>query len=161
MRRGSVLVVSLVALIAFSSCGGGGDGSAADSPSASVTTSTTAPLDRSPFCVAIRALDALGTETSSGAGTSTDVLDANARLARLIEQVAASAPNGAPADLRSLITDYRTLTRAIAEARGDTTAAFASLEASSNDVVTRLRDPSAHRESFAYFAAHCGTTPPS
>lgn len=160
--RGLVPLLTFVSVAAVAGCGGGGGGStASDSSAGSVTTSSTAPLDRSPFCVAIRALEAFGTEASSGSGTPADVLAANARLARLIEQVAAGVPEGAPADVQSLIADYRALTQAISAAGGDTAAAFAALDASSTEVVARLSDASAHRESFAYFASHCGTAPPT
>lgn len=162
MRRGLILLLTLVSVTSGAGCGGGGDDSAASDPSAvSATTSSTAPLDRSPFCVAIRALEAFGTETSTGSRTPADVLDANARLARLVEQVAAGVPAGAPADVQSLVADYRALTQAISVANGDTSAAFAALEASSKEVVARLGDADAHRESFAYFSSHCGTAPPT
>ncbi len=162
MRRGFVLLLSFISLVFVVACGGGGDLSAAPgSSSAPVATSSTAPLDRSPFCIAIRALEVFGTEMPSGAGSTTDVLDANARLARLIEQVAAGVPKGAPADVQLLIADYRALTRSIADAHGDTAAAFAAIEASSPEVAARLGESGAHRDSFVYFASHCGTAPPS
>jgi hypothetical protein len=163
LRRRSALVVAALSLATLGGCGGGG-GASGDGQAATGgqrVTTTTAPRDKSPFCVAIRKLEALGSDQAPAAGTPAEVLAQNAKLAALIDQAAASTPSDAPADVQALIADYRVLSKAIDAAGGDTAAAFSALGTSDPALTARLGQADAHRASFVFFAERCGTAPPT
>lgn len=160
MRFWSAWVVAALSLATLAGCGSGGGASKADKAASGREVTTTAPLDKSPFCVAIRKLEALGSDKAAAAGTPAEVLAQNSKLAALIEQVATSAPSDAPADVQALIADYRVLSDAVSAAGGDTAAAFSTLGTSEPELTARLGQADAHRASFAFFADRCGTAPP-
>lgn len=156
-------MLALLGAATVAACGGGsddakqGDGSASEDEAALATEE---PLDQSPFCVAIRALEALGARPAEGDGTPDEVLMQNSQVAGLISEAQASAPADAPADVQSLVSDYEALSDAIEAAAGDKDAAIASLSANEPEVIARFGQADAHRESFAFFAERCGTAPP-
>lgn len=162
MRR--ALLVSVLAIAAAGAgCSGGDDGSGAASNDGTggEGTDTTAVVEGSPFCVAIRSLEALGTEPSSGAGTPEEVLAENAQITTLVEEATANAPEDAPADVQALFDDYQLLSAAIEAAGGDTDAAFTALSAEQPALLERLSQADAHLEAFTFFADRCGTAAPS
>lgn len=168
MRRWSTCLLDLIALLGvftLAACGGGGDApSKADAPTdgrEGATGVTAAPLDQTSFCVAIRALEALGSADATAAGTPAEVLAQNSRLAELIDEAAANAPADAPADVQHLVDDYVVLSDAIAAAGGDSEAAMATLRTEEPELVARFSRADAHKEAFTFFAERCGTAPPS
>ncbi len=162
MARWGAHGAALVLAIATTACGSGGGAAAPttsrpDGATADVTTTT---LDGSRFCVAIRALEVLGTAPATSGGTPAQVLDQNSQLAGLITEATQDLPADAPDDVTSLLDDYRALSEAVATAAGDRDAALAGLAADDPGLIERLSDANRHRASFAYFAARCGTAPP-
>ena len=125
----------------------------------STTTSSTEPatpttLDQSPFCVAIRGLDDLGTEVDDP--TPEQVLSDAEAFLDLLAEAQVNAPEDAPPALEALIDDWRAITEAIGRAAGDVDAAYAALAQEQPDLYARLGDPDAHREAFEFFATRCG-----
>jgi hypothetical protein len=166
MRRPILAALLALAVAAAAGCSGGDDDAATaatdgvgdvDSEGAETTA---AAVDGSPFCVAIRSLEALGAEPASGAGTPEDVLAENAQVTTLVEEATANAPEDAPADVQSLFDDYQLLSAAIEAAGGDTEAAFTALSAEQPALVDRLSQADAHTEAFTFFADRCGTAAP-
>jgi len=156
-----------VCLGVVGACGGNDTGGAIDTPESNTTggsasaDGTTTTLDKSPFCVAIRELESLGNAPPTGERTQALVLEQNEQLAGLIEDATNNAPQDAPADVASLLDDYRVVSEAIVAAAGDTEAAMAKLRAEQPELSDRLSQPSAHREAFEFFAELCGTAPPT
>lgn len=163
MRHRFVLALALIGTAALAACGAAGDdaskgGGSTDDQAATVTTED--PLDQSPFCVAIRALEALGSDKVAVAGTPAEVLDQNSQLAELIDEAAANAPADAPADVQSLVDDYGAFSDAVAAAAGDRDAAIATLTTDEPELLARFAQADAHGEAFTFFAERCGTAPP-
>jgi hypothetical protein len=163
MRRALPAALLAIALLA-TGCSGDDDepsaATSADGADEGERTDTTAALDGSPFCVAIRSLEALGAEPSSGAGTPEEVLAENAQVTTLVEEATANAPEDAPADVQALFDDYQLLSAAIEAAGGDTEAAFTALSADQPALMERLSQPNAHLEAFTFFSGRCGTAAP-
>ncbi|MGQ0831154.1 MAG: hypothetical protein ACT4OV_05700 [Microthrixaceae bacterium] len=160
MRRWGLRRV-LPFLVVLAACGGGGSAAAPTTRESSDTTTTTAPLDQSRFCVAIRALEALGTAPAASGGGPTEVLGQNAQLAGLIEEAAANLPKDAPGDVAVLLADYRAISEAVSAAKGDRDAAIAALTAAQPALMARVSTAGAHKASFSFFADRCGTAPPT
>ncbi|MEO7429521.1 MAG: hypothetical protein ABIY48_09090 [Acidimicrobiales bacterium] len=164
VHRWGVRLLGLVLVTTLMACGGGSDSptSATSTDRAATGADTTATtLNKSAFCVTIRALEALGSDTATAPSTPAAVLEQNTKLAALIERAAAAVPADAPADVQGLIADYRLLSEAIAAAGGDTAAAFDSLTTTQPGLSDRLGRADAHRASFTFFAERCGTAPPA
>jgi hypothetical protein len=142
-------------------CSGGGDKKAdGDAATNDTTADTEVVLDQSPFCVAIRSLEAMGTEPDAGDGTPAAVLTQNEQLVALLDEATASAPADAPGDVQAFLDDYQVLSDAITVAAGDTEAAFATLSTDQPELMARLGAADAHKEAFTFFAERCGTAPP-
>lgn len=156
----SCVVVLVVALDVL-----GDDARVADGPTQrwqdTTDDTTTAPLDQSRFCVAIRALEALGTAPAASGGGPTEVLGQNAQLAGLIEEAAANLPKDAPGDVAVLLADYRAISEAVSAAKGDRDAAIAALTAAEPALMARVSTAGAHKAAFSFFADRCGTAPPT
>lgn len=146
-------------------CAGGNDDGAVKDPQGTTTESlpntddpeVTTTLNKSPFCVAIRALEGLGTEATPDDPSPARVLEQNTELAQLIEDAANNSPADAPSDVVDMLSDYRAFTQAVAQAAGDVAAALAALDQATPGFMDRLND---HREAFEFFATRCGTAPP-
>jgi hypothetical protein len=149
----------LVAAVLVVAAGCGGDDGADAVDGGGDQTSTT--LDQSPFCVAVRSLEELGSEPADSEGTPEEVLAQNDEIVALLEAARASTPADAPADVTALFDDYLLLSAAVTTAGGDTTAAFTALQAEQPELVARLSGPDAHRAAFQWFADRCGTAPPA
>lgn len=163
MRRAVPAALLAIALLA-TGCSGGDDEPSAvtrgDGADEGEGPGTTAAVEGSPFCVAIRSLEALGAEPSSGGGTPQEVLAQNAEVTGLVEEATANAPEDAPADVQALFDDYQLLSAAIETAGGDTQAAFATLSTEQPALIERLNRADAHLEAFTFFADRCGTAAP-
>lgn len=161
MRR-IVLVLALGAMAPLAACGGGDDASKGDGSTddEAATVTTEDPRDQSPFCVAIRALEAMGSDDAAVAGTPAEVLAQNAQLTELIDEADANAPADAPADVQSLIDDYAAFADAIDAAAGDRDAAIATLTTDDPELLARFAQADAHGEAFTFFAQRCATAPP-
>ncbi len=161
MRRLAPLIVSACALTGLVGCGG--DGTPAPPDSGLGTTDNTGllgvsePLDDSPFCVAIRELEALSAGTAPADASVDDVLAQNAKLAALIAAASADVPDEAPGAVETLLADYGALATAIEKANGDTVAVFAALDASDPQLADRLRLPDAYNSAVVFFSERCGT----
>lgn len=112
------------------------------------------------FCQAARDLDAMGRERAPADRSVKQVLAQNARLAELIEVVAANTPADAPPGVGALVKDYRFLSSAIVAASGDVDAAFNLIKSVDPDLAERLGLPDTYHEAVAYFADQCGTPQP-
>jgi hypothetical protein len=168
--RRAIFAALLTLAVAAAGCSGGddddsgastrNDGAGSDDTGDGEGTDTTEAVDGSPFCVAIRSLEALGAEPASGTGTSEEVLAENAQVTTLVEEATANAPEDAPADVQALFDDYLLLSAAIEAAGGDTEAAFTALSTQQPALMERLSQPDAHREAFTFFAGRCGIAAP-
>lgn len=156
-----VLIVLPIVLIQLlgSDAGTSADGSKVSNEDAGATSSTK-PLDDSPFCRAIRALEALSAEEDTSGGTPEDVLAQTDEVLGLVEDATASAPADAPAEVQALFDDYQMLSAAIVAANGDLDAAFTTLSVDEPELMARLSQPDAHRTALAFFAERCGTAAP-
>jgi hypothetical protein len=161
MRRLATLLASALLLAA---CGGGddqaADGSANGDGSRDAASDTTAPLDDSPFCVAVRAMEELGSESPSGEATPEQVLAESEKTISLIDEAAANVPDDAPADVQALFDDYRVLLEAIDAADGDADAAFEALSERQPELMARIAEANAHLDAFTFFSERCGTAAP-
>lgn len=173
-RRAAVVVLALLGLLAGSACSGDGGGATAEpaadagddvitgdssttsQPPASLPgTGDEAPGGRGPFCDSIAAIQDLG-GGEAGTATPEQVLAQNEQMLDLLDEAAASVPEGAPADVESLFDDYRRIAEAIGEAGGDTDAAYTAIEAADPALAARLFNPTAHLPAFEFFARDCG-----
>jgi len=163
------LVVTAVVLAGSAGCGSGGGDDTADravvtTPGGSVdggdTTVAPAPIFDTPFCEAARGLDALGREPAPADRSAQEVLAQTERLAGFIEVLAANRPDDAPDAVDALVADYRILSAAIVDAKGDIEAAFAVLDAEEPELTVRLGLPDSYQDAVAFFADRCGTSIP-
>ncbi len=156
-----VLIVLPIVLIQLlgSDAGTSADGSKVSNESES-TTSSTKPLDDSPFCRSIRALEALSAEEDTSGGTPEEVLAQTEEVLGLVEDATASAPADAPTEVQLLFDDYQVLSAAIVTAKGDLDAAFGTLAVDEPELMARLGQPDAHRAALAFFSERCGTAAP-
>lgn len=163
MARRVAIAGVVVCLGIVGACGGNDTGGAIDTPASSTTDvdastgGTTTTLDKSPFCVAIRGLEALGNAPSTGERTQALVLEQTEKLLDLVEDATNNAPQDAPTDVSALLHDYRLIGDAVVAAAGDTEAAMATLGSTDPELMARLP----HREAFQFFAELCGTVPPT
>lgn len=163
MARWVAIAGVVTCLGVVGACGGNDTGGAIDTPASSTTEGgasadrTTTTLDKSPFCVAIRGLEALGNAPSAGERTQALVLEQTEKLLDLVEDATNNAPQDAPTDARALLHDYRLIGDAVVAAAGDTEAAMATLASTDPGLMARLP----HREAFQFFAELCGTVPPT
>ncbi|MGH9275585.1 MAG: hypothetical protein ACRDZU_13140 [Acidimicrobiales bacterium] len=166
-----LLAVALLTGASLGACGGGGDDGTADTTLDRNTSTTTAgdgglpgadegsvgTIDQGPFCTSIQSLQGLG---AGGATTAApeQVLAQNEAMLDLLDEAAASVPDGAPADVESLFDDYRAIAVAIGGAGGDVDAAYDNIQEHQPEVAARLFNATAHLPAFEYFANHCGIT---
>ena len=170
-RSASVLVVAtLLAGVSLGACGGGGGDDAAaettiDPTEASTTTSVevgfpgeggpVGTINPSPFCTTIQSLQGLGAGGAT-TGAPEQVLAQNEAMLDLLDEAAASVPEGAPADVESLFDDYRAIAVAIGGAGGNIDAAYAAIQEDQPELAARLFNATAHLPAFEFFARHCG-----
>jgi len=169
-RAAGLILVVLLAAASLGACGGGGDDATAETTVAPTASSTTTSDDGglpgdegpvgtvnpSPFCTTIQSLQGLGAGGATN-GAPEQVLAQNEAMLDLLDEAAASVPEGAPADVESLFDDYRAIAVAIGGAGGDIDAAYAAIQANQPDLAGRLFNETAHLPAFEYFANHCGT----
>jgi hypothetical protein len=167
-----LLLVAMLAVAGLGACGGGGgDDATAETtlgPDETTTTTTTAPagglpgdegpvgtIAEGPFCASIASLQGLG---AGGATTAApeQVLAQNEAMLDLLDEAAATVPDGAPADVESLFDDYRAIAVAIGGAGGDVDAAYAAIQRDDPELAGRLFNETSHLPAFEYFANHCG-----
>jgi hypothetical protein len=174
--RATLIVLALLGLLAGSACSGDGGGAraetAAESGDGVITGDSTStsqrpaspdlpgtgdetPAGQGPFCDSIAAIQGLGGGEARTA-TPEQVLAQNEQMLDLLDEAAASVPEGAPADVESLFDDYRRIAEAIGEAGGDTDAAYTTIEAADPALAARLFNPTAHLPAFEFFARDCG-----